>query len=376
MKKRGTSNVYEMNKYYEKNGWCVEVVANEEGHYQTITLPPKTRDRRFEVWGTPTGSVEYVCNSDNSISYLHRCKECNTLMYLNRRSVISNPNAKRYHVGVGCPNCKEEDKIPQEALMNSKAFEALLIEEGVWTNFKITKFVGTGRMARVGLECLNCGTTTEAEAYSFTGCHRHACQGCNGSIITKIEFEKRMKSERPDLKIIGEFVGASQELTFVCGCGKEFSRTPSQVLSGCQCPECGVKTESLMAQQVKKYCQNRFESVEDREKVWDIEGRKLRSDVWIEEIGLWIEVHGQQHYTESGLYSKNFEDLVNRDNMKIEHCKKNGYNYIAFNQPLLQKHPRVWAKFLRVAIEKCKRGEKVFWVGADFDSTCKSLTLK
>lgn len=374
--KRGYSTVEEMNLYYKNNGWCVRVVPNEEGNFQTIVLPAKTRDRSAARWGEATEALEEIKNSDNKISYLHECQICGFLSYINRRTVTSNPGARRYHNEVGCPCCKEKDLIPEASLQNANSFYEHLKSEGVWKNFEIVKFEGFGRMARVNIKCLDCGTETEAEAYSFTGCHRHGCQGCNGQVITATEFSKRLRQERPDLIALDDFVNSTTPIKFECESGHSFIKSPNQVLSGCQCPSCGTKTESLMAQQVKKFCQDRYDSIGDSEVVWKIGGRNLRSDVWIEELSLWIEIHGMQHYKESGLYSADFEDLQLRDKMKVDFCIENGYNYIAFNQPMLQKYPAAWKKLLTVAMNKCLKNEPVFWIGESFDKICETLTKK
>lgn len=373
-----------LKSHFAANNICLDPVLNSNGNFILLNfglIKPKQRNGRekenFDLI-TQTSSLEKVPLWEYKYNILWRCNYCSIEFFASPYTIINNGNKSsdfRYRNGTGCTNCME--KRPKDFWKKFSSDDyfknAELMEEEVRKEGQDFKCLNAkeAKNKNVKLEwlCNRCGRKTITEFYGLVGAHKHGCNGCSGQKLTKSSFEERMKSARPDLSHQNNFQSSEEQMEFHClNCQKNFKATPSAILGGKQCDHCGIKNDSLMAQQLKIFLCERtgFLKEEVSERTDLLRNPKtnmpLRPDGFVEfssEKRIWFEVHGEQHYynmnESSSLYYD--ADLPERDSLKENFCKSNKIAYLAIKQPIFQRLTELWQKVIDKALDKVHNGE-------------------
>lgn len=126
-----------------------------------------------------------------------------------------------------------------------------------------------------------------------------------------------------------------------CKCGNECVVRGSDLRNGCAI-SCGCLRESIIAYDLKKYSEKKYESINEYKILKSKKtGKYLPFDIYIPSIKLFVEINGQQHYYISGwtkLKAKSlgkspkklFLEQTKRDEIKKNYAKSNG-SYLEIN---------------------------------------------
>lgn len=389
--------------YYKQQNICMKPILSEDGKF--INLVPKVLNKKnekrkssikLEIGGiakpktiyskknVPVNAPLQLIYGVESWNYdhriLHECTYCGEQKYISPYSIHNNGNEDgsfRYRNGTGCISCmKKRPKNFWDQFRTADAFEnarrmenQIKKETGHDFTCQNPEIATHTHNIKLEWKCNICGHTTLTEFYGLVGSHKHGCLGCRGMKITASSFAERLSYTRQDIIAAGFFSSSEEEMDFQCrNCNKTFSANPVAILNGKHCDHCGVKNDSLMAQEAKKFVQNKTglskKEVEERTDILRNEktGMPLRPDIYVEFPNgnkLVCEIHGEQHYSQSenSLYFD--PTLKERDLLKEEFCKQNKISFLALKQPIFQKHPELWQNILEKVLNAVYDGEYV-----------------
>ena len=153
----------------------------------------------------------------------------------------------------------------------------------------------------IACKCKACGYE-----WSPTASHLlrgQGCPKCAGRMRkTQQEFERDLNEVSPTLTVLGEYRNSSTPLLVKCNlCGHEWKPRPSNLLSGCGCPICANKRNSM--------------------------GRRLTHDQFLERMA----VRGNPNTEVLGEY-------LNAKTKLLCRCRQCGYKWMATPNTLLQGH--------------------------------------
>ena len=172
----------------------------------------------------------------------------------------------------------------------------------------------------------------------------YGCSFCSGK---RVSDKNRLSVVRPDISKEWDdnlnedtpddvSFGSNKSRFWICPKGHPSypSIISSRTSAGNGCPICAnEQTESIVATELKQWCKTTFKYVDIEHRMFKNPetGWLLRCNIYIGEPkntnGVYIEVHGEQHYQFNPYYHKtieNFENCKNRDKIKKKYAKKNG----------------------------------------------------
>lgn len=140
--------------------------------------------------------------------------------------------------GTGCPKCAGNQKLTCEELINRlKEINPDIKILGTYIN----------SYTPIKCKCLKCGLEWNPIPNSLL--RRHGCPECSKNAwvkkrtFTQEEFERRIKKNNPNIKILGEYTKSANRIECECLiCGYKWSPIANGLLGGAGCPKCGIKT--------------------------------------------------------------------------------------------------------------------------------------
>jgi hypothetical protein len=165
------------------------------------------------------------------------------------------------------------------------------------------------------------------------------CPSCSRNKKLDIEDLNKIALKHGGYLISSDYINSASKLKWQCQLGHNFELSPNFIISKHMwCPQCFNNksfSEELCRRVFEKIFNEKFPSIFPK---WLIgnKGRALQLDGFCEKIGVAFEHQGRQHYASKNSFFKNikeFEDLVERDFIKKNICKK--YNIKLFIIPAL-----------------------------------------
>lgn len=228
----------------------------------------------------------------------------------------------------GCPKCSNKNKT--------------LIEEKNNTNIsKNITILGEYNGWNVKTKC-KCNICNKILYIDWNHLYRgQGCKDCGRKMSntkrtkTQDEFEKELFKVQSSLKVIGKYVNSRSKIECECNiCGTKFTGIAVNLLNlDCGCPKCRSSigeyyiAEYLESRNIKYIRQKQFDEC--------LYKNKLRFDFYLPEYNICIEFQGEQHYKPVSFKNEtkddsidNFIELIFRDNIKRNFCKKHNIKLI------------------------------------------------
>lgn len=238
-----------------------------------------------------------------------KCKVCGHLWSAKPNNLLN---------GQGCPKCSARYKRTHEEFI----FEMY----GINPNIEIaSKFKNVS--TKVGCICKICShhwCNTPNHLLSGVGCPK-----CKPIIAGKShrlsndEFVKRMEIENENIEILSEYVGALQKVNCRCKvCGKSWSATPANLLSGHGCPTC---YESRGEKKIRSYLIDNGILFESQKRYNDLRGVNngvLSYDFYLPSHNLLIEYQGLQHSQPVNFKGRDVQYSNQQFSIQKEHDKR------------------------------------------------------
>ena len=240
------------------HSWETSVASLAMGHGCPVCAgnAKPTQDEFVQAVKKVNPTVEIVGEYINSkTNVLTRCKVCgNEWMAL--------PSSLKH--GSGCRKCASA-RLSKERMISQEEFEARVAKK----NPKV-KILGryTGNKNKVLTRCLIHNIEWEAAPSNLlkngSGCPRCRIEKIKAAQRKSQEqFISEMHSSNPNIEILGEYVNSGTKVLCRCKtCGNEWHASPSPLLKGHGCPECGKNKchqtqrkspEQLIAEMHKKH---------------------------------------------------------------------------------------------------------------------------
>lgn len=153
-------------------------------------------------------------------------------------------------------------------------------------------------------------------------CHWERIGISNGR--THEEYISKLKLVNPDIIVIGDYINSNTPILHKCLIdGHEWFAYPSNVLSGCGCPQC---QESSGERQIRQWLENH--DVEFAYQYTFKDCRDIKSlpfDFYLPNYNVCIEYDGGQHYKPVDKFGgvESFEKTIKHDNIKNNYCHEN-----------------------------------------------------
>ena len=165
------------------------------------------------------------------------------------------------------------------------------------------------------------------------------CPKCAGKIKDKTTkyFIQEMKKINDDIEILGKYKGTGVKIKCRCKIDNHiWYATPNNLLNNHGCPKCNA---SKGEKRIAKYLDNKnIKYIHDKQYFKDLKNNKngiLRPDFIIENMKIWIEFDGEQHFRVVDFSSKNkelakeqFRIIQENDKLKNEYAKEHGWKLI------------------------------------------------
>ena len=164
------------------------------------------------------------------------------------------------------------------------------------------------------------------------------CPKCGNNARRNTEqFIQEMKEINNDIEVIGEYVNNRSKIKCRCRLdGYEWEVRPNDLLHGSGCPKCN---ESKGEKRIAKYLDNRsINYIHDKPYFKDLRSNKngiLKPDFIIENMKIWIEFDGEQHFRPvdfagkgKELAKEQFRINQENDKLKNEYAKEHNWKLI------------------------------------------------
>ena len=233
--------------------------------------------------------------------------------------------------GTGCPKCKDKKytKTHEEFIKEMKEINPNIEILGEYVN-KRTKI-----KCKCKIDNHIWYATPNNLLYNNSGCPK-----CVGKIRNKTTeyFIQELQEINDDIEILGEYKGALAKIKCRCKIdGYEWYTTPSDLLNhNTGCPKC---SSSKGEKRIAKYLDSKnIKYIHDEYYFKDLKGVNngiLRPDFIIENLKIWIEYDGEQHFRVVDFSNKNeelakkqFKIIQENDRLKNEYAKKHNWKII------------------------------------------------
>ncbi len=286
--------------------------------HEEFILEIKEKNPNIEILG------EYI-NSKTKIKC--KCKIDNNEFEITPSDLLNNH---------GCPKCGEKRRIEKQTKTHEEFMEEFYIKNENAENIEI---LGTYKKNNIKIKCKCKIDNNEFEIKPNDLLNGHGCPKC-GKVYRKTheEFIQEMKKINENIEILGEYKGNKTKIKCRCKIdNNEFEMRPNNLLNGQGCPKCNA---SKGEKRIAKYLDNRnIKYIHDKRYFKDLKSSKnkmLRPDFIIENMKIWIEYDGEQHfrivdYSSNKDYKKaeeQFKIIQENDRLKNEYAKKHGWKLI------------------------------------------------
>lgn len=286
-----------------------------------IKLIDDVKNDLFDFHGEKISILEYF---GSSVDGLFLCNDCGYQWYANVSKVTR---------VTGCPNCSFESMRTSDDEVNK-----------IITNRGCKWIDGKYERARSKIKILfDCGHSAWIAFDSFK----------NGSGCLTCGIKKRSDSHRTKESDVVDFLSEfgfhsfsfpngiltqkKSSVIFYCKNNHKIERKIDKVFQYQTCGKCSPSKESQISSELKEYYEENFGADIEHKMFINPETKKwLRCDIYIphgkimEINGVYIEIHGSQHYVNNGFFflsDDEFERRKKLDKMKKNFAIKNG-NYI------------------------------------------------
>lgn len=237
--------------------------------------------------------------------------------------------------GQGCPYCGGTHKYTTEEFIK-KSREV----HGDKYDYSKAKYVGWRKKVKI-----ICPIHGEFEQIPFDHLRGHGCIKCMGDEISKnktkpydLFLESALKKHNFKYKYdINTYVNRNTKMKIICPIHGEFWQTPSNHLRGQGCPYC---KDSLLEKEVENILTENniifIKKCTSSKLKWL--GRQ-HLDFYLPEYNIAIECQGIQHYEPREKFGgeKEFNNVVNRDNIKKEKCFKNKISILYYSSEYIKR---------------------------------------
>lgn len=256
----------------------------------------------------------------NSKAYIKvRCKICGHVWKARANHLLE---------GSGCPECAKKAKTGSLELFLSRL-------EAIWGD--LIKYVSSFEKmsAKCKVQCSICGYIWDALPHNLF--KKHGCPKCGyksnseKQIMPLPEMLEKVKEIHGDSIIyIGGYNGTMKKCKWKCAkCGREWEATPDSIINAHSgCVVCVVSTmEKPVLEALTKKGINPKHNQPLEGCIYKADSFPLRPDFLIERPyeKLWIECDGQQHFKAIYNDKKRFQEDQERDAIKNQYAKENGY---------------------------------------------------
>jgi hypothetical protein len=171
-----------------------------------------------------------------------------------------------------------------------------------------------------------------AEGHQWEAAHSHIkngqwCPYCAGNVRLTIADMQQIAEEREGVCLSSIYTNVATKLLWQCAEGHQWEAKPSDIKSGCWCPECS----SGLGERI---CRAFFEQLFDKKfprhhPKWLVNrtGNRMELDGYCKALNLAFEHHGEQHYSGGNLFIDTEEALNERqdaDKYKRMLCEAQG----------------------------------------------------
>ena len=232
--------------------------------------------------------------------------------------------------GTGCHKCKsnKEKKTHKEFINELKEINDDIEILGEYVNNR------TKIKCKCKIDEYEWSATPHSLLDGKTGCPK-----CAGKIKDKTTkyFIQEMKKINDDIEILGKYKGTGVKIKCRCKIDNHiWYATPNNLLNNHGCPKCNA---SKGEKRIAKYLDNKnIKYIHDKQYFKDLKNNKngiLRPDFIIENMKIWIEFDGEQHFRVVDFSSKNkelakeqFRIIQENDKLKNEYAKEHGWKLI------------------------------------------------
>lgn len=226
--------------------------------------------------------------------------------------------------GVGCIVCAnringENARMSEEEFLNKVHFNN--------PNIKIlSKY--RGRSNEVDCECTKDGYKWTVKAANLL--NGYGCPKCSGrKVYTQEEFEEKVNSISPTIKIIGKYKNNKTKIDCVCLVdGHKWNPIAGQLVKGIGCPRCnishGEKAVSIFLKEnnIKFEQWYKFDNCRNK--------NPLPFDFYLPDYNTCIEYDGEYHYKAIGFFGgeEKLKNTQERDAIKTKYCEDNNIKLV------------------------------------------------
>jgi predicted nucleic acid-binding Zn-ribbon protein len=173
-------------------------------------------------------------------------------------------------------------------------------------------------------KCLNC----QLEFYSSPKTilkSKIGCTSCSGKKFTEEKYKSLLPS---NIELIGEYIDTAKATLHKClECDNKWTTKPNYILHmGCGCPNCASSKGEKLIQKLLEDLSIYYL----KEKNVEIYGFKYRFDFFIDNLNLFIEFDGIQHFESKEFFGGDeyFKKIQESDKIKNNWCVNNRYKLI------------------------------------------------
>lgn len=230
-----------------------------------------------------------------------QCLTCKKIITLQNAESFVNRDKKRV-----CDDCSKNKRDQMETSINK--FKDWMKEQDVFDFcFPFPEEIHSSTL--VLSKCKRCGTISKKTIYDYM--RGRGCGDCKKNTLKTIQ---QFQSEVGEDYQVLEYNGMDRRAKFKhLLCGFIYNANPR----GYNCPRCrGSKGEKKI-----RYILTKKEIEFEEQKIWDIEGHKLRTDFYLPAFDKVIEYNGEQHYKPIDFFGgeETFKKQVYYDNLKKEY---------------------------------------------------------
>lgn len=238
-----------------------------------------------------------------------RCNRCGTTWHFEKASSCLKKTSPFF--------CKTCFPLEGEQIQTTRGKFQLWIEDN--PNWELSQDMSNVRPKdNVRCLCLKCGRYNFKSMYDYMGGRGCLCS-CDTEKKTTESFRQELDA---DYELLTPYKDAcSKVLLCHTSCGFKYSVSPHGYLSGKRCPKCSRK-ESKGEKQVKEWLEQRQIKYRQKYPV-RLNGRLLRYDFYLPELGIYIEYQGEQHFHPLPFFGgePRLKKRLEYDSAKREHAK-------------------------------------------------------
>lgn len=215
---------------------------------------------------------------------------------------------------------KEIKRVKCKCLDREKNYKDLIKSKNIEL---VENYINT--ITKIRHRCKSCNLEFISSPKSIVN-SKIGCPSCSGKIFS-IEKYKSLLPDNIEI-ISSEYIGSNYKHLHKCKlCESEFETKPNYILHmKTNCPICSMsKGEKVISSLLDKMLVNY-----KKEYPIKINNKKLRFDFFIEDLEIFIEFDGVQHFKPVSIFGGNkyLEKIKEYDSLKDEWCEKNGFHLI------------------------------------------------